>query len=448
MNIVLLSGGSGTRLWPLSNDARSKQFLKVLRDKAGRSQSMVQRTFEMIREANPGARIVVATCASQVYSLKDQVPHDYEVVVEPERRDTAPAIMLASVFLHDCCSVDLDETVVVMPIDTYADQAYYDLVGSIDAAVQSVDSDLVLLGACPTYPSSKFGYIVPRSEGSIRKVDCFVEKPSEDEARRLIEEGALWNCGVFGFKLGYLLSIAEKYHATLSYKSLLDSYHKLPKNSFDYEVVEKADAVSVIPYDGQWKDLGTWNTLTEEMAKAESGRVLCDDFCKNTHVVNETELPMVVAGMEDSVVVATPDGILVSTKERSAHIKPYVSQVAETRPMYESRQWGEYSVLGFEKYEDDTHSLEKMLVIEPGKQLSYQRHSFRMEVWTIVSGEGEVVLDGEVREVEPGSVVIVPAGVKHAVKASSRLHIVEVQLGKNLTEDDIERFSFFWPAQG
>lgn len=411
---------------------------------------MVQRTFSMLEKVPLEKNIVVATCASQKSSIDIQLPDvDYDVVIEPERRDTAPAIMLAASYLAWEKGVDPEDTVVVMPIDTYASQAYYDNLVNVDEAVQSDVAELVLQGAAPTYPSEKFGYIVlePGSGGLVKKVSCFVEKPSEAEAQALIDEGALWNCGVFAFKLKYLMDILRKYTNLEDFASLRESYCKLPKNSFDYEVVEKADSVAAIEYEGEWKDLGTWNTLTEEMCDFNAGKVLSDDSCSNTHIINETNLPLVVAGLSDAVVVVTPDGILVSDKEASAHIKPLVSKASESRPMYESRQWGEYKVISKEEVEGQPFSLEKILIVKPGKQLSYQRHFSRSEVWTITSGRGEVVLDGDVRPVEHGSVIFIEPRVKHAVRAlNDDLHIVEVQLGTDLVEEDIERFGFFWNA--
>lgn len=447
INIVLLSGGSGSRLWPLSNEARSKQFLKVLRDEEGRGQSMVQRTFQMIDRTGADANVVIATCASQKASIEAQVEGSYKMVIEPERRDTAPAIMLSSAFLALEEGVDPQSTVVVMPIDTFAEQKYYDQLSAIDEAVQSGVADLVLLGVEPTYPSEKFGYILNEEVDGYRRVTRFVEKPKMAAAAEMVSAGALWNCGVFGFKLQYLMDIVKNYHELDSFEQIRADYDMFPKISFDYEVVEKAKSVAVVPYSGTWKDLGTWNTLTEEMEDVTSGRVVIDSTCQNTHVVNETGLPMVVAGLMNTVVVATPDGILVSEKQRSANIKPLVAQAAETRPMYESRQWGEYSVLGQDSYESGQSSLEKILVVNPGRQLSYQMHHHRTEVWTIVDGEGEVVLDDKVIPVKPGSVVTIEIGQKHAVRAITKLRIFEVQMGTELVEEDIERFGFFWDAE-
>lgn len=446
IHLVLLSGGSGTRLWPLSNDARSKQFLKVLRDEQGNHVSMVQRVFFQIGRVPADLDVTIATCESQRGSIEAQVTGKYSLVLEPERRDTAPAIMLACAHLASEQGADSRDTVVVMPIDTYADQAYYDRVIDLDEAVRSGAANLVLLGVEPTYPSEKYGYIVPSfREGEVWPVARFKEKPCESEASALVAKGALWNCGVFAFELGYLLGVLGRYLDAVDFKDVARRYAELPKRSFDYEVVEKASSVAVVPYSGAWKDLGTWNTLTEEMADEHAGRAVVDDAtCANVHVVNETGLPLVVAGIEDSVVVATPDGILVSGKEASAHLKPLVAKAATSRPMYERRRWGEYRVLDSSAYADGTVSLVKELVVEPGKQLSYQRHAHRSEVWTVASGKGEVVLDGKSSPIGPGSVVSIAPGRMHAARAFEEMHVVEVQMGSILEEGDIERFGTYW----
>ena len=273
-----------------------------------------------------------------------------------------------------------------------------------------------------------------------------MEKPSEEIAKDLIGQGALWNCGVFAFKLGYLSSVTRSLVDAANFDELCSRYSELPKISFDYEVVEKADSVAVVPYSGTWKDLGTWNTLTDEMAEAYSGRVVVDEeTCSNIHVINETGFPLVVAGLKDSVVVATPDGVLVSDKEASANIKAQVARAAESRPMYEKRRWGEYRVIDSSVFPDGSKALTKELVVVEGRQLSYQRHMRRSEVWTVVSGQGEVVLDGEAHMLGPGSVVNVERKALHAMRAlGSDLHVIEVQLGEVLVEDDIERFGDFW----
>lgn len=449
-HVVLLSGGSGTRLWPLSNSARSKQFLKVLRDADGNHVSMVQRVFGQIDAVDADLDITIATSASQRDALAMQVGGRYRLSVEPERRDTAPAIMLAAAHLDLVQGASPDDPVIVMPIDTYADQAYYDRIPAIAAQVASGASDLVLLGVEPTYPSEKYGYIIPAStEGDAWPVETFREKPDEETARGYIERGGLWNCGVFGFRLGWLRELTKGYLDADSYDDYVERYRDLPRNSFDYEVVEKAQSIRVVPYAGTWKDLGTWSTLAEEMADQTAGQVWLDgDTINNVHAVNETGLPMVVAGVSDAVVVATPDGILVTGKDASAHIKGLVEEASYARPMCERRQWGEYRVMDEQEYEDGSHTLTKELVLKVNRQLSCQRHRHRAEVWTVVAGTGEVVLDGEVITVKVGDCVRIAPMQMHGARAITELHIVEVQVGWPLVEEDIERFGFFWDLEG
>lgn len=467
IHLVLLSGGSGTRLWPLSNETRSKQFLKVLRDDRGKHVSMVQRVFSQVGKIDAHVDITIATGESQRSSIDAQLGDmgaTYSLAIEPSRRDTAPAIFLACASILWEQEASMGDTVVVMPIDTFADQAYYDMVVALDHAVQQDIAKLVLLGVKPTYPSEKYGYIVPdqmdssmnaavgnsesvHSYSAPELVKSFVEKPSMHEAEKLISEGALWNCGVFAFRLGYLMGLIQQYVDVDSYADLHRRYSDLPKNSFDYEVVEKEDYIAVISYAGTWKDLGTWNTLTDEMVDYADGRVVGIDTCQNTYAINELNIPLITLGLNDAVVVATPDGVLVSDKDASAQMRPYVSEAAKSRPMYERRQWGEYRVLDLGVYEDGRKALTKELVIDAGCQLSYQRHMHRTEVWTIVSGEGMIALDGSVFQVVPGSVVTINAGQQHSVRASSQLHIIEVQIGDALEETDIERFGSFWSQE-
>ena len=332
-HIVLLSGGSGSRLWPLSSGVRSKQFLKVLRDAEGNHVSMVQRTYAKVSSLVPNADVTVATCAEQASMLADQIQGDYALAVEPERRNTAPAIMLACAHLLWEQGASPDDPVIVLPIDSYVEDAYYIGLAKAAEAVKSDAAELVLLGVEPTYPSEKYGYIVPAvPDGSLRPVERFTEKPAEDEAKALIDRGALWNCGVFAFKLSHAMSILDDYGSFSTYADLRSRYSELPKNSFDYEVVEKAKSVSVVPYSGEWKDLGTWNTLTEEMVDLTSGNTVLDrETCSGTYVVNELNIPLVVAGVQDAVIVATEDGVLVCSKNLSTRLKDYVAQIGTER---------------------------------------------------------------------------------------------------------------------
>ena len=451
MQLILLSGGSGKRLWPLSNDARSKQFLPLLAKPDGGMESMIQRVVRQIREAKLTDNITFATNAVQRDSIINQLGEDVNVVTEPERRDTFPAIALAASYLAKEKKCDDDEVVVIMPCDVYTESKYFATIGKMVETVENNVADLVLMGITPTYPSEKFGYVVPESTQSSESVfnkDClrvarFTEKPNEKKAIELLKQNAFWNGGVFAFRLGYIMNIVSQYLKTETFLETRNRYAEFPKISFDYEVAEKAESVAVIPFSGEWKDLGTWNALCEELPSTHIGNVMMGDNNVNTHAVNELGIPVFCNGLKDVIVAASPDGIMVCDKQDSEKIKDYANKLI-TRPMYEERRWGSYRVLDNAECKDGTRSLTKTIHLNAGKNISYQLHHHRSEVWTFVEGEGIFVLDGERKDVKRGDVMNIPVGHLHAIKATTDLTFIEVQIGNPLVEEDIERFEFEW----
>lgn len=448
MQLVLLSGGSGKRLWPLSNNARSKQFLPLLEKEDGTMESMVQRVIRQAKEANLTNDITLATNASQQDIIVNQLGDSVNLVTEPERRDTFPAIALAASYLKLAKQCADDEVVVIMPCDPYTEEEYFHTIGKMAECVNQNVADLVLMGITPTYPSAKYGYVVPKvSEVSSSKesqmVSRFTEKPTVPVAEELLKEGALWNGGVFAFRLGYMMNIVKKYMTSESFEDTRNRYSEFPKISFDYEVAEKAESVAVVPYTGQWKDLGTWNTLTDELSNHAIGNAVLGPKCENTHVINELQNPIFVDGVKDVVVAACPDGILVCAKKETENIKKYVENLTP-RPMYEERRWGTYRVLDDCYYTDGSHSLTKSITLKEGKNISYQIHHHRSETWTFVQGEGIFVLDGQEQRVKAGDTVVIPVEHWHAIKALSELTFIEVQSGNPLIEEDIERIEREW----
>ena len=444
MNIILLSGGSGKRLWPLSNEVRSKQFLKIFKKDDGTPESMVQRMYRMICEVDSDATVTIATSESQVTAIKAQLDERVGISVEPCRRDTFPAIALAVAYLHDVKGISADEAVIVCPVDPYVESDYFEMLNKLHAHAQEGQSKLSLIGIEPTYPSEKYGYIIPEAKDAVSKVATFKEKPDAATAEKYIEQGALWNAGVFAFKLNYVLEIAERIFGTASYQTLFENYSNLTKISFDYAVVEKESDIHVMRFSGEWKDLGTWSTLTEAMSEEIAGNAVAAD-CVNTHVINELQIPLVALGVSNLAIAATPDGILVADKDSSDKLKDYV---VDQRPMYEKRVWGEYMVLDYRIQENGENSLTKHLVIAPGQHISYQRHAYRSEMWAIISGTGKLIIDGAVKSVGVGDTAYIKPGTKHAIKADSELHIIEVQIGDELTEEDIERLDWDWEING
>ncbi len=248
---------------------------------------------------------------------------------------------------------------------------------------------------------------------------------------------------MFAFRLGYILDILTQYITVDSFAELRSRYAELPKISFDYEVVEKATSVAVVPFTGMWRDLGTWNALVEELPRSTIGNVILGEQATNSMVINELSIPLVCNGVDNIIVAASYDGILVCSKESSEHIKPYVEPI-DSRPMLEQRRWGSYKVINNVTYADGTCSLTKELNLNPGCHISYQVHHHRDEIWTFVDGEGLLVIDGQTIHVTRGDVYSIKKEQHHAVKAITPLQIIEVQVGNPLVEEDIERFDWDW----
>ncbi len=435
MHIILLSGGSGKRLWPLSNDIRSKQFIKLFRTDDGGYESMVQRVFGQIKSVDPDADITIATGKSQVSAIKNQLGDNVDVCVEPCRRDTFPAIALAAAYLMYKKGVSRDESVAVCPVDPYVDNTYYEGVKRLTEL--AADSEgLVLMGIEPTYPSEKYGYIIPEGVENISRVLEFKEKPDVKTAEEYLRNGAIWNAGVFAFRLGYLMDKAHSLIDFSDYDDLLGKYDTLKKISFDYAVVEAEKNISVMRYRGEWKDVGTWNMMSEVMHGNVKGKALLDDFCDNTSVVNELEIPVLCAGCKNLIVAAGSDGILVADKNRSDAIKPLAEKMAGD-VMFAEKSWGTYTVI-----DAQPKSMSVKISLRADSSMKYHSHSERKEVWTILSGSGTVVIDGEKREVSEGDAVTIPSGAKHSITAHTDMDIIEVQLGDVIEKSDKTVFEF------
>lgn len=430
MNIILLSGGSGKRLWPLSNDIRSKQFIKLFKDEQGEYESMVQRVYRQITTVDPEAKVTIATSKTQVSAIHNQLGDKVSVCVEPCRRDTFPAIALAAAYLHDELGVGEDECVAVCPVDPYVDLSYYEGVERLENLVNQGTANLTLMGIEPTYPSEKYGYIIPGTAENVSIVKEFKEKPDKETAKTYLNQGALWNAGVFAFRLGYLVQKAHEMIDFTDYRDLFSKYDTLTKISFDYAVVEKEPSIQVMRYSGEWKDVGTWNMMAEVMADDTKGNVTMDDTCENTQVVNELEIPILCMGCKNMVIAASGDGILVSDKERSGYMKPYVEKVGgDVR--FAEKSWGTYTVI-----DAQPGSMIVKISLNAGSSMKYHSHELRDEVWTVLFGTGKTIVDGMEQIVRPGDVVSVAAGCKHMLMAETDMSLIEVQVGSELSKSD------------
>lgn len=434
VNIILLSGGSGKRLWPLSNDVRSKQFLKIYKNEDGSYESMVQRVFKQIKTVDPEATVTIATSKSQVSALRNQLGENVHLSVEPTRRDTFPAIALAVAYMHDVLSIDQRDTVSVCPVDHYVDLDYYKVAEQISEEVLHDDTDLVLMGIEPTYPSEKYGYIVPEGNSFPEWVQQFREKPNMEIAEQLICQGALWNAGVFAFKLKYVLDMAKMVFGTCSYDELINVYHSLQKISFDYAVVERAKRVKVVRYTGTWRDIGSWSMLTKTMDDSEIGNVIADKSCSDSHFINNLDIPLICTGLRHITVAASPDGILVAENNAADQIKGHVEQL-DRDVMFAEKSWGDFHVLDVRP-----DCLTIKVTMRANDNMTYHSHDHRDEVWTVVSGQGKTIVDGMEQLVGPGDVITIQAGCKHTIFSVTDLVLIEVQLGEDISASDKHKY--------
>ena len=436
MNIILLSGGSGKRLWPLSNDIRSKQFIKIFKTPDGHYESMVQRVYRQILAVDPEATVTIATSKSQISTLHNQLGEQINISVEPCRRDTFPAIALAAAFLHDVKGAPEEEAVVICPVDPYVNGDYFEAIRELWNLAQQGTANLFLMGINPTYPSEKYGYIMPVDQNRRSKVSEFKEKPDAATAQQYIDAGGLWNGGVFACRLHYVLERARELLNYTDYTDLFERYDTLPKISFDYAVVEHETDVEVLRFGGQWKDLGTWNTLSEAMEETAVGDVRMDDTCTNVHAINELGIPILAMGLKNAVISASPEGILVADKAQSSYIKPYVDTI-DHQVMFAEKSWGSYLVLDVEE-----GSLTVKVTLNPGHRMNYHSHDHRDEVWTVISGTGRTIVDGMEQRIQAGDVITMAAGCRHTVIAETKIQMIEVQLGKDISAADKHKYEF------
>lgn len=436
MRIILLSGGSGKRLWPLSNEIRSKQFIKIFRGPGGEYESMVQRVFRQIKEADPDATVTIATSKSQVSAIHNQLGKEVGISVEPCRRDTFPAIALASAYLHDVQGVGVDEPVVVCPVDPYVDDSYFLTIRRLSELAGQGMARLTLMGIDPAYPSDRYGYILPETREEVSKVHSFKEKPSVETAKQYIEQGCLWNGGVFAYRLGYVLDRAHELIDFEDYADLFAKYETLQKISFDYAVVEHEPSIAVLRYHGAWRDVGTWQSFTDVMEERTVGNVHLTDDCTNVHAINELGIPILAVGLQDAVIAASPDGILVADMQKSAGIKSLVDEI-DPKIRFAEKSWGEYQVLDVTE-----HSQTVKINLKAGHRMNYHSHDRRDEVWTVVSGSGRTVVDGMEQPIGAGDVITMAAGCKHTVIADTPLQLIEVQLGDDISVFDKHKYAF------
>lgn len=439
MKAVILAGGSGTRLWPLSRANYPKQFLKINSEKSLLQQS-VERALKHVRD------VVVLTNQEQyyytMYQLEDLGLNEDSILAESLARNTAPAIALA-------CLRYPEENLLVLPSDHVLDENFFGVAKEVESLAKN---HILTFGVKPTHPATGYGYIKPGERiGATYRVERFAEKPSLGEAEEFLKAGYLWNSGIFLFSASLMLGefkahLPELYRHASSAEQLTKNYSALPNISIDYAVIEKSSKVAVVPFSGTWHDLGSWRSVYELLNKDKGNNAVAGDVLaintENSLIYSSSRL-IATIGLRDVSIVDTPDALLVAHISKAEEVKKIIERLKEAKrkehlegaTVY--RPWGYYTTL-----EEGERYKVKRLCIYPRKSISLQMHHHRAEHWIVVKGTAKVTNNGEVRYVHENESIYVPKTMRHSLENEGKvnLHIIETQTGEYLCEDDIVRY--------
>ena len=439
---VILAGGSGTRLWPISRELYPKQLLKLFGNK-----TLIQQTFSRLKKIIPPEKIYIVTNQSfeeDIYlQLKGLGMIRENILVEPAQRNTAPAIALASKKIFN---KDKSAIILTCPAD-HLIKPDKEFIRAVKIAFPVAQKNfLVIFGIAPTNPSSEYGYIKINSKNKVYKVEKFIEKPDKEEAEDLIKKGGLWNSGIFIWKAKIILqeirkNIPEVYKAVKS-----QSYLSLQPISIDKGVLEHSKKIRAIPANFQWQDIGSWKSLYQLLPKDSAQNVLnekvLESGCQNCLIYGSQKRIVASIGLEDLIVVDTEDAVLVSHKEKTHEIKALLEKMKKNNfPQYLQhpttyRPWGSFTVI-----EERKNFKVKKVVVKPKEKLSLQFHKQRSEHWVVLKGLAKVELNDKIFYLKPHQSIDVPVEVKHRLINPGRenLEIIEIQSGDYLGEDDIIR---------
>lgn len=432
MKIILLSGGSGEKLWPLSNNIRSKQFIKLFNDRNGQPESMIQRVYRQINNVFDSADVVVATSKSQASTVISQLGDSVKVSIEPERKGTFSASVLAMEFFSETVGLKEDEPIVISPVDLFVDDSFF---LPLKEFKDSLNCDKVMLiGAKPVNCSERYGYILPKTSAKYSDVNDFITGCDKNTAEFLINRGALWNSGIYVLFPNHLRKIAHNIFDYSNYDDLFNHYENIVKISIEDVIPQIVDSLLVYTSDKVLNDLGTWNAITNVMHSPVIGNAIIGYNCKNVNVINDMDFPVIVNGLSDVVVSASQQGILVSKKEESIDLSEYVDHI-NNRVMFADKSWGALTVLDVTET-----SMTIKIEMNAGKRMSYHSHEHRDEMWTILSGHGKTIVDGMEQIVKPGDVITMQAGCRHTMVAEEDMVIIEIQRGVDINARDKKKY--------
>ncbi|KGE16990.1 sugar phosphate nucleotidyltransferase [Paenibacillus wynnii] len=437
MHTLFLCGGSGQRLWPLSNPIRSKMFLELLPAPDGGLESMIGRLCRQLSGQGLGESALFITHQDQMGLTRRYTKDCYPVIGEPWKRGTFTAAALGCLHLYSRGKAKLDDTICVAPADMFADDNFFGHFHAFPEILKASQADIALLGTRPTFPSDQYGYILPRLAATTQYtlVERFEEKPDLARALLLIQQNALWNCGVFAFSLKFMLSYLKQIGLPIDFDKFIAVYPQLPVRSFDKELVERTAKLAVIRHEGDWRDLGSWDTLTEQLRNPVVGKGGISGETSNTHIINELDVPLYVIGVPNIVAIASADGILVANKVQANAIKEIIRSHSTT-PLYGETQWGSYCILDTTGNEENVVVTLKLTLL-PAHNTPELCSRYSSKIWTVLAGSGEVILDGLVHPTRVGDVFTVARGVIHEIRAFTAMEWIEVRVGKGSIDEAI-----------
>ena len=453
MKIIILAGGGGTRLFPLSRTCFPKQFLKL-----GGEKSLLEQTLSRFLPVAKAEDIVVVTNKEYIHHVQAEISscglQGVHIILEPVGRNTAPAIALAAQYCRDVMGASDDEVMFVTPSDHIIRKSDLFIKAVRQGEQAAREQKIVTFGIKPDQPETGYGYIEAGEKyGEGYVVTSFKEKPDEATAREYVAAGRYyWNSGMFAFTVGHIMAELQEHQPDIygllsqGYEEALEKFADMPNISIDYAVAEKSQQVVTIPLTAYWNDIGSWDAIYDVLDKDEAGNAVKGDCltldCANTLMLGHDRL-IAGIGLEDLLVVETDDVIIVAKRGESQKVKELVGELKkrgrreadEHTTMY--RPWGSYTVLG----EGPGYKMKK-IVVNQGARLSLQMHYHRSEHWIVTGGTAKVTLGDEVKIVHENESIFIPLSTKHRLENPGRLplEIIEVQNGKYLEEDDIVRF--------
>ncbi|SET89148.1 sugar phosphate nucleotidyltransferase [Paenibacillus sp. NFR01] len=428
MHTILLCGGSGQRLWPLSGRIRSKMYLELLPAPGGGKESMIGRVSRQLEQTGLGETALFVTHRDQLALTRRYTRDRYPVIGEPEKRGTFTAAALGALYLYSSGKAKPEDILCVAPADMFADDGFFRLFHQFTDILSSSQADLALLGTRPAYPSDQYGYIVPGKGGpeAYAPVVAFEEKPDIARAQQLLKDQALWNCGVFAFPLSMMLAKLEQMGLPLEPAPLIDQYPGLPVRSFDKEVAERCHRAVVLPHEGEWRDLGSWSTLSSELSEPVTGAGGIWGASRDSHIVNQLDIPLHVIGVPGIIAVGSPEGILVADKGEANAIKD-IQQAGSDMTRYGESDWGSYTVI--DRTVSGTQVVVTMkLSLLPGQRFTESPSLPARKSWIILSGQGEYLREGTAEAARTGDIFTMARGELHGLKAYTALSLLEIRI--------------------